>query len=205
MQLIVRDLSFKEVGKAQLDESLFAEPLRADLLARVVRWQLAKRRSGNHASKGISDISGTTRKPHKQKGTGKARQGSLRSPQFRGGAVIFGPQVRSHAHDMPKKVRRKALRVALSAKVAKDFFVLFDRLILKDQKTKTLDGVLSRFPGRILCVTSEQVDNNFKRASQNLWRVNLLPVAGLNVYDILRHDYVLVDQGALDSLKGRLV
>src|SRR5207244_10138192 len=118
MKLTVRNFANEEVGDIELSDEAFGLPVRRDILARVVNWQLAKRRSGNHKTKGISEISGTTKKPYKQKGTGHARQGSTRSPQFRGGARIFGPVVRSHAHDLPKKVRKLALRHALSSKVA---------------------------------------------------------------------------------------
>jgi len=205
VEVVVRDLSYKEVDKQKLSEAVFAEAYRSDLLARTVRWQLAKRRSGTHATKGISDISGTTRKPHKQKGTGRARQGSLRSPQFRGGAVIFGPQVRSHSHDLPKKVRRKALRIALSGKVAAGQFVLFDKLALKSGKTKDLRKMLARFEGRVLCVTEKGAETHFQRAAQNLWHLNILPEAGLNVYDILRHDYLLLEKAAVKGLEDRLL
>src|SRR5258707_3177467 len=119
MKLTVRNLDNEEVGDIELAEDVFGLPIRRDILARVVNWQLAKRRAGTHKTKGISDISGTTKKPYKQKGTGRARQGSLRSPQFRGGAVIFGPAVRSHEFDLQKKVPRRGLTTALSAKQAK--------------------------------------------------------------------------------------
>ena len=118
MKLTVRNLDNQEVGDIELAEEVFGLPVRRDILARVVNWQLAKRRAGTHKTKGVSDISGTSKKPYKQKGTGRARQGSLRSPQFRGGAVIFGPVVRSHEFDLQKKVRRLGLKTALSAKQA---------------------------------------------------------------------------------------
>src|ERR671924_713400 len=109
MKLTVRNLDNKEVGDIELSEEVFGLPVRPDILARVVNWQLAKRRAGTHKTKGISDVSGTTKKPYRQKGTGRARQGSLRSPQFRGGGIVFGPVPRSHAHDLPKKVRKLAM------------------------------------------------------------------------------------------------
>jgi len=117
--IVVRNLDNQEVGDIELDDAVFGLPLRRDILARVVNWQLAKRRAGTHKTKGISDIQGTTKKPWRQKGTGRARAGSLRSPQFRGGARIFGPVVRSHEHDLPKKVRKLALKTALSALLAR--------------------------------------------------------------------------------------
>src|ERR671930_369969 len=126
MKLTVRNLDNKEVGDIDLAEEVFGLPIRRDILARMVNWQLAKRRAGTHKTKGISEIQGTTKKPWRQKGTGRARQGSLRSPQFRGGAVIFGPVVRSHEYGLQKKVRRLGLRCALSAKAAEGKLVILD-------------------------------------------------------------------------------
>src|ERR1700732_2844210 len=126
MKLTVRNLDNQEVGDIELAEEVFGLPVRRDILARVVNWQLAKRRAGTHKTKGISDISGTTKKPYKQKGTGRARQGSLRSPQFRGGARIFGTVVRSHEFDLQKKVRKLGLKTALSAKPAEGQLVGLD-------------------------------------------------------------------------------
>ena len=149
MKLTVRNLDNQEVGDIELAEEVFGLPVRRDILARVVNWQLAKRRAGTHKTKGISDISGTTKKPYKQKGTGRARQGSLRSPQFRGGAVIFGPVVRSHAFDLQKKVRRLGLKTALSAKQAEGKLIVIDEAQIGDAKTKVLrarlDGLGLRF------------------------------------------------------------
>src|SRR5215475_3641039 len=136
MKLTVRNLDNQEVGDIELDDGVFGVPVRRDILARVVNWQLAKRRAGTHKTKGISEISGTTRKPYKQKGTGRARQGSLRSPQFRGGAVIFGPVVRSHSFSLQKKVRKLGLKTALSAKVADGRLVVLDRAASEDHKSK---------------------------------------------------------------------
>src|SRR5919109_5098788 len=138
MKATVRDLDNKEVGDIELSEEVFGLPVRPDILARVVNWQLAKRRAGTHKTKGISDISGTTKKPYRHKGTGRARQGSLRSPQFRKGAVIFGPVVRSHEFDLQKKVRKLGLKTALSAKQAEGKLVVVDEARLDDAKTKAL-------------------------------------------------------------------
>src|ERR671924_1583382 len=131
MKLTVRNLDNKEVGDIELSEEVFGLPVRPDILARVVNWQLAKRRAGTHKTKGISEIRGTTKKPYRQKGTGHARQGSLRSPQFRGGARIFGPVVRSHATDLPKKVRKLALKTALSSKQADGRLIVIDEAKIK--------------------------------------------------------------------------
>ena len=138
MKVSVKNLDNKEIGEIELAEAVFGAPVRRDILARVVNWQLAKRRAGTHKTKGISDIQGTTKKPWRQKGTGRARQGSLRSPQFRGGAVIFGPVVRDHGFDLQKKVRRLGLKSALSAKQAEGKLVVIDEAQVKDAKTKAL-------------------------------------------------------------------
>src|SRR5512147_171143 len=146
MKLKVTDISNKAVGEVEIDDAVFADifgrNVRKDILARAVNWQLAKRRSGNHKTKEIGDVSGTTKKPYKQKGTGRARQGSLRSPQFRGGAVIFGPVVRSHEFDLQKKVRRLGLKTALSAKQAEGKLVVIDSAKLGEAKTKALRASL---------------------------------------------------------------
>src|SRR5499425_3618047 len=131
MKCSVVTLDNAPAGEIELDEEVFGLPVRQDILARVVNWQLAKRRAGTHKTKGISDIAGTTKKPYSQKGTGNARQGSLRSPQFRGGATIFGPVPRSHAHDLPKKVRKLALKNALSAKHKDGKLVVWGETIAK--------------------------------------------------------------------------
>src|SRR5215469_5454099 len=138
MKLTVRNLDNKEVGDIELADEVFGLPVRRDILARVVSWQLAKRRAGTQKTKGVSEISGTTKKPYKQKGTGRARQGSLRSPQFRGGAVIFGPVVRSHEFGLQKKVRRLALKTALSAKQAEGKLIIVDEARLDEARTKVL-------------------------------------------------------------------
>src|SRR3989454_10652778 len=138
MKLTVRNFANEEVGDIELADEVFGLPVRRDILARMVNWQLAKRRAGTHKAKGISDIQGTTKKPFKQKGGGRARQGSLRSPQFRGGAVIFGPVVRSHEFGLQKKVRRLALKTALSAKQAEGKLVVIDAAKIDEAKTKAL-------------------------------------------------------------------
>src|SRR5271168_4482410 len=138
MQIKVKNLKAEEVGTIDLADDVFGLAPRIDILARVVDWQLAKRRAGTHKTKGISDISGTTKKPYNQKGTGRARQGSLRSPQFRGGARIFGPVVRSHEHDLTKKVRKLALKTALSAKAAAGQLAIIDTVETDTHKTKAM-------------------------------------------------------------------
>ena len=205
MKTTVKNLKNEEVGEIELDEAVFGVPLRTDLLARMVNYQLAKRRSGNHKTKGVSEISGTTKKPHRQKGTGRARQGSLRSPQFRGGAAIFGPVVRSHAHDLNKKVRKLALKTALSTKLAEGKLVVLDAVAVDSHKTKEM---VQRF--KLLGLTSALIidganlDENFVRASRNVPLIDVLPEQGANVYDILRRDTLVLTRNAVEQLEARL-
>jgi large subunit ribosomal protein L4 len=195
----------KTVGEIELDEAVFGVTPRKDILARMVNWQLAKRRAGTHKAKGISDVSGTTKKPYRQKGTGRARQGSLRSPQFRGGGVVFGPVVRSHAHDLPKKVRRLALRCALSAKQRDGKLIVVDSVAADSPKTAALAERLEKLGfNSVLIVAGPEVDENFRRAAANLVGVDVLPQAGANVYDILRRDTLVLSRDAVQHLEARL-
>ncbi len=205
MKLAVKSLDNKEVGDIELADAVFGLPMRKDILARVVQWQLAKRRAGTHKTKGISDIQGTTKKPWKQKGTGRARQGSLRSPQFRGGAVIFGPVVRSHEYSVQKKVRRLALKTALSAKQAEGKLVVLDKAQTKDAKTKNLAQRFEKLGWHsVLIIDGPQLDESFAKAARNLPDVDVLPLAGANVYDIMRRDTLVLTRDAVQGLEARL-
>ncbi|MEI9983218.1 MAG: 50S ribosomal protein L4 [Aliidongia sp.] len=205
MKASVKNLANQEVGSIELDETVFGLPVRKDILARMVNYQLAKRRAGTHKTKLIGDISGTTKKPWKQKGTGRARQGSLRSPQFRGGAVVFGPLVRSHAFDLQKKVRKLALKTALSAKQAEGKLIVIDQAALDQAKTKVL---AERFAvlgwSNVLIIDGQELDEGFARAARNLPKVDVLPQQGANVYDILRRDVLVLTQAAVECLEARL-
>jgi large subunit ribosomal protein L4 len=205
VKLKIRNLDNKEVGDIDLADEVFGLPVRGDILARVVNWQLAKRRAGTHKAKGISDISGTTKKPYKQKGTGRARQGSLRSPQFRGGAVIFGPVVRSHAFGLQKKVRKLGLKTALSAKQAEGKLVVIDAATVKEPKTKALRAQFAALGWEsVLIIDGAAVDQGFAKAARNLPRVDLLPSVGANVYDIMRRDTLVLTREAVEQLEARL-
>jgi len=205
MKASVKDLDNKDVGSIDLAEEVFGLPIRRDILARMVHWQLAKRRAGTHKTKGVSEISGTTKKPYKQKGTGRARQGSLRSPQFRGGAVIFGPVARSHAFDLQKKVRRLGLKTALSAKQAEGKLVVIDAAKVAEAKTKLLRARLDKFGwDSALIIDGNAVDEGFARAVRNLPKVDVLPSQGANVYDILRRDTLVLTRDAVEQLEARL-
>ena len=205
MKLAVTNLDSKEVGSIDLAEEVFGLPVRRDILTRMVNWQLAKRRAGTHKTKGISDIQGTTKKPWRQKGTGRARQGSLRSPQFRGGAVIFGPVVRSHEYSLQKKVRRLALKTALAAKQAEGKLVVLETAKLDDAKTKALAQRLEKLGwGTVLLIDGPTVDENFARAARNIPGIDVLPQQGANVYDILRRDTLVLTRDAVAKLEARL-
>jgi len=205
MRLIVQTLDNEQVGDIELADEVFGLPLRQDILARVVNWQLAKRRAGTHKTKGISEIQGTTRKPYKQKGTGRARQGSLRSPQYRGGARIFGPVVRSHAFDLQKRVRRLGLKTALSAKQSEGKLVVIDAARIDDPKTKALRTRLETLGwDSVLIIDGPTVDQALARAARNLPRVDVLPQQGANVYDILRRDKLVLTREAVRHLEARL-
>jgi len=205
MQATVKTLDNAEAGTLELSDAVFGAAVRGDILARLVHWQLAKRRSGNHKTKGISEIQGTTKKPYKQKGTGNARQGSLRSPQFRGGARIFGPVVRDHGYDLPKKVRKLGLITALSSKQADGKLVVLDNLKLTEAKTKALAKRLDKLGwASALVIDGPEADVNFVRAARNIPGIDVPPQQGANVYDILRRDVLVLTRAAVEHLEARL-
>jgi large subunit ribosomal protein L4 len=205
MKAQVISLDNKKGAQIELDDAVFATPFRRDIIARVVDWQRAKARSGNHKTKGISDISGTTKKPFKQKGTGRARQGSLRAPQFRGGATIFGPVVRSHEYSLPKKVRKLGLKSALSEKFANGKAFVVSDLKMDAPKTAELTKKLKSLGwSTVLFIDGDQVNENFLKASANLYKIDILPQIGANVYDILNHEYLAITEEAARKLEERL-
>ncbi len=206
MKCNVVTIENKQAGSIDLAEGVFGVPVRRDILARMVNWQRAKRRAGTHKTKVVSEIRGTTAKPYRQKGTGRARQGSLRSPQFRGGAVIFGPRVRDHAHDLPKKVRRLALRCALSSKQADGKLVVLDEAKIAEPRTGALASRLDKLGwSGVLIIAGAEIDENFARAAANIPHVDVLPQQGANVYDILRCDTLVLTKDAVKHLEERLV
>ena len=205
MKLDVVTLDNEKSGSIELADPVFAAPVRRDILARMVNWQRAKRRAGTHKTKGVSEIRGTTAKPHKQKGTGRARQGSRRSPQMRGGAVIFGPKPRDHAHKLPKKVRKLALASALSSKAEDGRLIILEAARIDDHKTSGLAqrlGVLGW--DHVLIIDGPELDRNFARAAANLPDVDVLPQQGANVYDILRCRTLVLTRNAVKHLEERL-
>jgi large subunit ribosomal protein L4 len=209
MKLKITDIDSKAHGEIDVADEVFKDiferPVRRDLLARCVNWQLAKRRSGNHKTKEIGEISGTTKKPYAQKGTGRARQGSLRSPQFRGGATIFGPVVRSHAHDLTKKVRKLALKTALSAKQKEGKLIVWNGTTGASGKTKELAAKLKTLNiASLLVIDGPAIDEKFALAARNIPNVDVLPQQGANVYDILRRDTLVLTKAAVEHLVERL-
>ena len=205
MKVDVIDLKAKRVGEIELADEVFGVAVRPDLMHRTVRWQLAKRRAGTHKTKTVAEIRGSTRKPFKQKGTGHARAGSRRAAHHRGGVAIFGPQLRDHAHKLPKKVRKLALKSALSAKQADGKLSIVDSLDLGSAKTGVLAARIARLGwSSTLVIDGDEVDARFARAAGNLTEIQVLPQLGANVYDILRRDQLVLTRSAVESLQARL-
>jgi large subunit ribosomal protein L4 len=204
MKIDITTLNGGQGGSVELDDAIFGLEPRADILQRCVRWQLAKRRAGTHKTKGRSEIDRTTKKLYKQKGTGNARHGAASAPQFRGGGRAFGPVVRSHAHDLPKKVRALALKHALSAKARGGALIVVDDVKLGEAKTKALRDTFGKLGlANALIIAGNEVDENFGRAARNLPNIDVLPVQGINVYDILRRDKLVLSRAAVDALEAR--
>ena len=199
------DLDNKQAGEIDLPEAVFGLPARPDILARVVNWQLAKRRAGTASTKGISQVQGTTKKPWRQKGTGSARQGSLRSPQFRGGGIIFGPKPRDFGFKLPKKVRSLGLKTALSVKQAEGKLIVVQDGALSAAKTTELKKKLAGLGvGNALIVAGAAVDGDFAKAARNIRNLDVLPAQGANVYDIMRRDTLVLTEEAVKTLSDRL-
>jgi len=204
MKLDITTLEGQSAGSVDVDDAIFGLEPRADLIHRYVRWQLARRQAGTHASQGRSDVSRTRKKIYKQKGTGSARHGAASAPQFRGGGKAFGPVVRDHSHDLPKKVRALALRHALSAKAKDGSIVVLDKASVAEPKTKALRGQFGKL-GLInaLVVDGSELDANFSLAARNIPNVDVLPVQGINVYDIIRREKLVLTRAAVDALEAR--
>lgn len=205
MKVKVYDLNKKAVGDASLDKEVFGLEARPDIIKRVIDWQLAKARAGTHSAKRMSEVSGTTKKPFRQKGTGNARQGSLRSVHMRGGGVAHAPKFRSHAFDLPKKVRQLGMKHALSSKAADGKIIVLSKLEMKKSKTTEFTKNLKAFgEGSFLIIDGEKVNEIAKKASSNMHNISLLPQIGANVYDIIKYDYLMLTQDAVTALEKRL-
>ena len=204
MDLTVKTLDGKDAGKVSVSDLIFGLDPREDIIARMVRYQLAKKQQGTHRTKTRSEIARTGKKMYKQKGTGRARHHSARAPQFRGGGRAHGPVVRSHAHDLPKKIRALALRHALSAKLKSEDVIIVDSLVANEAKTKVLVGTLAGLGlTNALFIGGAELDANFKLAAQNIPNIDVLPVQGINVYDILRRDTLVLTKAAVEALTER--
>jgi large subunit ribosomal protein L4 len=204
MEIKMTTLEGKAAGSVTLSDAIFGLEPRKDLIHRCIRWQLAKRRAGTHKVKDRSEVWRTGKKLSRQKGGGTARHGSHRVNLFRGGGRSFGPVVRSHEHDLPKKVRALALRHALSAKAKDGGIIILEAASVKDGKTKEL---LNRF-GKLglenaLIIDGAQVEVSFANAARNIPNIDVLPVQGINVYDILRRQKLVLTKAALDALEAR--
>jgi large subunit ribosomal protein L4 len=204
MKAQVQTLDAKADGEVTLDKALFGIEPRSDILQRMVNYQLAKRQAGTHKTKPRGEIAGTTKKFGRQKGGGGARHGNRKSNIFIGGGKAHGPVVRSHAIDMPKKVRALALKMALSSKQADESLVVLADAKSKDGKTADLKKQLVKLGiDNALVIDGAEVDTNFARAARNIAHIDVLPAQGINVYDILRREKLVLTKAALDSLKER--
>ena len=204
MKIDLKTLEGASAGSVELSDEIFGLEPRADLIHRMILWQLAKRQAGTHKTKTRAEIARTGKKIYRQKGTGGARHGSARAPIFRGGGRAMGPVVRSHAHDLPKKVRALALKHALSAKVKAGGLIIVDDVKLAEPKTKVLAERFGKLGvANALIIGGAQVEENFARAARNIPNVDVLPVQGINVYDILRRDTLILSKAAVDALEAR--
>jgi large subunit ribosomal protein L4 len=204
LELKITTLDGKDAGKVSLSKEIFGLEPRADILQRCVNWQLAKRQRGTHKTKGRSEINRTGKKMYAQKGTGQARHGPASVVQFRGGGRVFGPVVRSHAINLPKKVRALALKHALSSKAKDGGLVVIDKATVKDAKTKALAAQFGKLGfANALIIDGAEVEANFRTAARNLPNIDVLPVQGINVYDIMRRKTLVLTKAAVDALEAR--
>jgi large subunit ribosomal protein L4 len=204
MEMKVTSLDGKEIGSVELSDAIYGLEPRADLIQRCVRWQLAKRRAGTHKVKNRAEIWRTGKKMYAQKGTGQARHGSGRVNLFRGGGRSFGPVVRSHEHGLPKKVRALALKHALSSKAKDGGLIVIEKALVKDSKTKVLAAQFEKLGfNNALIIDGAEVDASFRNAARNIPNIDVLPVQGINVYDILRRGKLVLTKAAVDALEAR--
>lgn len=205
MEFSLKDVQNNHLRTIELSEAVFAREVRGDILARMVNYQLAKRRSGTASTKGRSEVRGGGKKPYRQKGTGNARQGTIRAPQFRTGGIVFGPLPRSYAHKMVKKERRLALMTALSAKQSAGEMIVIDRLVMDEVKTKAMKAILGALSATdsALIVVAE-ADRNVELSARNLPGVKVLRLEGINAYDLLTYEKMIITEDAVKRLEERL-
>jgi len=201
----MKNMAGEEVGQAELFDTIFAAPVNEPLMHQALLRQLANARLGTHKVKGRSEVSGGGRKPWKQKGTGRARQGSTRAAQWRGGGIIFGPSPRSYEQDMPRKMRRAALCSALTIKAAEERVLVLDALQMAEPKTRLMRETLANLAvGPSALILMADADDNIERSANNLAGVKLLRASYLNIRDLLNYDYVIIPQDALAVVQGIL-
>jgi len=204
MKIDITSIGGDAAGSLELNEAIFGLEPRQDLIARMIRWQLAKRQAGTHKTLGRAEIHRTGKKMYKQKGTGGARHGSARVPQFRGGGRAMGPVVRSHAHDLPKKVRALALKHALSAKARDGAIIVWENAEVAEPKTKALRASFDKAALKsALIVDGAKVQDNFAKAARSIPEIDVLPAQGVNVYDIVRREKLVLTKAAIDALEAR--
>lgn len=204
MKADVLSIANKKAGSIDLNDEIFGLEPRADILHRCVAYQLAKRQSGLHHAKERGEVKATSKKFGRQKGSGGARHGNRAAPQFRGGGKAHGPRVRSHATELPKKVRRLALKHALSSKVADGSLIVIDEAKMKDAKTKAVVDAFAKLGVANALIVDHEIDESFGLAARNIPGIDLLPVMGANVYDILRKDKLILTKAAVEGLEARL-
>ncbi len=206
MKVAVKTLENKAAGDITLDDDIFGiKEIRSDIIQQMVVYQLAKRRGGNHKTKERSEVTGTGKKPHAQKGTGRARAGDLKRNIDRGGGVVHGPRVRSHAVDLPKKIRALAMKSVLSAKAKEGKLIILDDAVAKDHKTKAMASALDKLGVKsAVIVGGNEVDANFARGCANIPLIDVLPSQGANVYDIMRRDTLVLTKSAVNDLTEKL-
>ena len=205
MKLNVINLEGGKAGSIDLDDALFGLVPRADILHRVVRWQRSKAQAGTHSTLTRAEVSYSTKKIYKQKGTGGARHGSKKAPIFRHGGVVKGPQPRSHAHDLPKKFRALGLKHALSAKAAAGELIIIDAIAMAEAKSSILAKAAKELGWkRVLIIDGAELNENFVMAARNIEGIDVLPTMGANVYDILKRDQLVITKAGVAALEARL-
>ena len=204
MELQVKTLDGADAGSVAVSEDVFGLEPRADILARMVRYQQMKKMAGTHKTKTRAEITGTTKKYLRQKGSGGARHGNKKVPQFRGGGRAFGPVVRDHAIELPKKIRALALKHALSTKVKNENLIILDDMTADAPKTAAVKKQISGLGiENALFISGQEVDDNFAKAARNIIGIDVLPVQGINVLDVLRRDTLVLSKAAVDALEAR--
>lgn len=206
MKYDVINLKATKASEVELNPEIFGLQPRVDILSRVIEWQLAKRRSGNHKTKQVADVRGSTKKIYRQKGTGNARHGSKRQVQFRGGCVVFGPVVRSHEYSLPKKIRKLGMKLALSSKAQSGDLMILENFNLPKSKTKALVSLLEtlKVKSGLLVHENQNSENPVVLAAQNLEKFDVIPFSGANVYDIMRKEKLLLTLTSVKALEERL-